>query len=144
MSYITAIAENAVLGQDCELSVATASYSGTLAQFEEFSVTHAYRQAAFKPAASAIARVILECEEIVQIKINVTAGLNFVWGTAYEHLFGQEITDLSMTDYLSYAQLAARYGKIYCVEVGRTQGSSQQMVPITLIAGVATHGYNAP
>jgi hypothetical protein len=139
--FFESIAQNTILGQSCILSVATATYTGTLAQYEDFNANHSFRQTPFKPAGSAIARVVLECEEIVQITINVNAGLNFTWATAYNHLYGKQITDLQFTDYLSYNSLVARYGLIYCVGLGKAQGSSQQIVPVTLIAGVATAGY---
>lgn len=137
------IIQDAVLGQDCSFSLATATYSGTVVNLMNMGAQFSYRQESFEPATSATAGAILTKEERPNVTVSVYAGLNSTFVGFYRNVYGKLLTDFDMTDFPSYAEMTARYGTAHVSAISKTQGGGPGTFDVTISWATKTHGYNA-
>lgn len=143
-NQLAVIAEDAVLGQDCTFSLATATYSGVVVNMNTVTAQFSYRQEAFEPAQSAVAGAILTKEERPTITVAVSAGLNSTFFGFYENVYGKELTDFVLTDFPTYAAMLARYGTAHVTGISKSQGGGPGTFDVTISWSTKIHGYTAP
>lgn len=137
------IIQDSVTGQDCVMTIATSTYSGTLVNRDTFDARFSYRREAFEPGASAVAGRMITKEEAPSITVRIMAGLNTTFYGFWKNVYGKNVTGFTMTDFPTFAELAARYGTAAVVEINKSQPGGPGTFDIVIEWGNRSHGYSA-
>lgn len=136
-----AIQEVTTSAKDVQIDLATASFSGTLVNWDEVNRGFEHVTEDFRPQSAGIQRYTTPVKQVPPLRIRITLGLGQTLLDLKEAFDDQVVTNFVMTGWPSHANMVAEYGALGVVSVSGVVGARDQG-EIVLRYGLATTGYS--